>query len=85
MPKITQPVCGWIDSYGEDCADDPEGTILLRDRLIAGRVLVCRKHKAEYNRTAAAARVASRDSQGSAEAERIHAQKPHPTPSMRRV
>ncbi len=77
MTETTQPECGWVDSMGkDDCPEPPIDSILLRDRLVAGRVLVCVKHKAEYNRTAAAARVARRDSQGSTV--------PHP-PSMRRV
>lgn len=59
----TSAVCGWLDNTGHQCGDEVEDAITLRDRLVAGRVLVCVKHKAEHNKSAAAMRVASRSTQ----------------------
>lgn len=67
--------CGWIDNMGHECGDEVEDAIILRDdRLVAGRVLVCTKHKAEYNKQSGARRVALKSNQ-----------KTTTTPKMRRV
>lgn len=55
------PTCGWLDAHGQECESTPNDTIILRDTLVAGTVLVCRKHKAEHNRMAGALRVTRRD------------------------
>lgn len=57
--------CGWLSNLGQRCGEPPQDTIVLRDRLIAGEVLVCATHKAEYNRMAAATRVSAKPSERS--------------------
>ena len=60
MSIIVTEGCGWLDHLGDECGSIPEGKITLRDRLVAGKVLVCGKHLAEYNRNAAATRVSAK-------------------------
>lgn len=56
--NTANPGCGWLDATGHACGVEVSDTIVLRDRLIAAEVLVCRSHKAEYNRMAASSRLA---------------------------